>query len=123
MTLATPRSQESAGYGHHADAYIGLERLKEICPVMPVHCVFGQINNMVYVSVLRPSAERLADRAVYRPKETQAELVDPKSGRKMRSIVRVAKAGHLVVQEDPRELAMALWGILHEDYARPMPHL
>lgn len=60
---------------------------------------------------------------MYRPEETQAEFVDPQYGRKMRSIVRVAKAGHLLMYEDARKPAMVLRGILHEYYARPMPHM
>ncbi|KAI8974038.1 alpha/beta-hydrolase [Trametes punicea] len=99
VTLTAPREHEAGAYSDYDNAHIGMERLKEICPAMPVHCVFGEINDMV-------------------PVETQADMVDERVGRRMRSVVRVSGAGHLVLQEKPRELALAIWGILHEDYAQ-----
>ncbi|KAH9847864.1 alpha/beta-hydrolase [Lenzites betulinus] len=104
VTLTHTRVQESTGYTHHADAFISLERLKEFCSIIPVHCIFGQNNEMV-------------------PEETQAEITNEKVGRKMRSIVRLAKTGHLAVQENPRGVALAIWGIFHEDFSRPSPRL
>ncbi|KAI8984799.1 Alpha/beta hydrolase family-domain-containing protein [Trametes punicea] len=101
VTTAATREQEAAFYGIYEDSYSAMERLKVICHAMPVHCVFGAINDLVS------------------PK-TQVQLVDETVGRRMRSVTRVAGAGHLVVQEKPRELALAIWGILHEDYALPM---
>ncbi|KAI9068632.1 hypothetical protein FKP32DRAFT_1618366 [Trametes sanguinea] len=96
-TLAITREQERAAYSGYDDAEAGLARLKALCPAMPVHCVFGAQPDLLY-----------------------AALVDEREGRRMRSIGRVARAGHLVVQENPRGLALALWGILHEDYAAPV---
>ncbi|KAI9060876.1 alpha/beta-hydrolase [Trametes sanguinea] len=100
VTLSTTREQEAWGYGGYDDAHASLERLKELCPAIPVHSVFGGQIDMV-------------------PLEGQATIVDETVGRRMRSIVRVAQSGHLIVQENPRDLALALWGILHEDYGRP----
>lgn len=31
------------------DAFDGLERLKDLCPAIPVHCIFGKRIDMVYV--------------------------------------------------------------------------
>ncbi|KAI0648725.1 alpha/beta-hydrolase [Trametes meyenii] len=101
VTLAAARAQEAGGYSHHEDAFAAMERLRHICPAMPVHTVFGEYND-------------------FASEELQAAVIDEKAGRRMRSISRVAGAGHLVVQEDPRGVAMALWAILHEDYARPL---
>ena len=53
------------------------------------------------------------------PIEAQMDIANEKVGRKMRSIVRITGAGHLVVQEAPRNLAVAIWGILHEEYHQP----
>ncbi|OSD01867.1 alpha/beta-hydrolase [Trametes coccinea BRFM310] len=100
VTLSTTREQEAWGYSGHDDAHASLERLKDLCPAIPVHCIFGGQIDMV-------------------PLEGQAAIVDEAAGRRMRSIVRVAQSGHLIVQENPRDLALALWGILHEDYGQP----
>ncbi|KAI0766213.1 alpha/beta-hydrolase [Trametes elegans] len=101
VTLACTRVQEVAGYTHHEDGFAALEMLKTLCPAMPVHTVFGGKRDMV-------------------PAETQESITSVAEGRKMRSIARVEGAGHLVVQESPRGLALAIWGILHEDNARPL---
>ncbi|KAL7282102.1 hypothetical protein ACG7TL_003571 [Trametes sanguinea] len=102
VTLAITRIQEVGGYAHHEDGFLGLEMLKSICSTIPVHTIFGGEIDMV-------------------PAETQASIVDEADGRKMKSIVRVSGAGHLVVQESPRGVALALWGILHEDYGQSTP--
>ncbi|KAI0640649.1 alpha/beta-hydrolase [Trametes meyenii] len=96
VTLAASRVQESWGYSHHEDGFAALDRLSEICSTIPVHCVFGAVNDFI-------------------PVETQAGVMDESAGRRMRSIVRVAGAGHLVLQENPQGLALGLWGILHLD--------
>ncbi|KAI0353720.1 alpha/beta-hydrolase [Trametes cingulata] len=101
VTLAAARAQEAGGYSHHEDAFAAMERLREVCPAIPVHCVFGEVND-------------------FASEELQAAIVDGRVGRRMRSVVRVKGAGHWVVQEDPRGCALAMWGILHEDYARPV---
>ncbi|KAI0666058.1 alpha/beta-hydrolase [Trametes maxima] len=97
VTLAASRVQESWGYSHHEDGFAALDRLSEICSAIPVHCVFGAVNDFISM-------------------ETQAGVMDESAGRRMRSIARVANAGHLVLQENPRGLALALWGILHSDF-------
>ncbi|KAI8989198.1 hypothetical protein BD414DRAFT_486367 [Trametes punicea] len=99
VTLTTPREQEAGCYSAYDDAHISMERLKAICHAIPVHCVFSGINDMMSI-------------------EAQKDMVDERVGRRMRSVVRVTGAGHLVLQEKPRELALAIWGILHEDYAQ-----
>ncbi|KAI0655356.1 Alpha/beta hydrolase fold-1 [Cubamyces menziesii] len=97
VTLATTRVQEVGGYVHYEDSFAAMERLKVICPAMPVHCIFGSVIDI-------------------NPIEAQMDIANEKVGRKMRSIVRITGAGHLVVQEAPRNLAVAIWGILHEEY-------
>ncbi|KAJ2974055.1 hypothetical protein NUW54_g11954 [Trametes sanguinea] len=101
VTLSTTREQEAWGYSGYDDAHASLERLKDLCPAIPVHSVFGD------------------DRLALQTAGGAAAIVDETVGRRMRSIVRVAQSGHLIVQENPRDLALALWGILHEDYGRP----
>ncbi|KAI0365459.1 alpha/beta-hydrolase [Pilatotrama ljubarskyi] len=101
VTLATTRASEAHGYSHYEDGFEGLDMLKVLCTAMPVHAIFGAQPDMV-------------------PAEMQQNIAS-EEGRRMRSVVRVAGAGHLVVQEEPRGVALALWGILHEDHALPIP--
>ncbi|KAI0033836.1 alpha/beta-hydrolase [Vararia minispora EC-137] len=97
VTLACARTHEAASYRHHDDSRQGLDRLAQICDVLPVHAVFGARRDMVTSDV-------------------EQSITDPAAGRRMRSIVRVPGAGHLVVQEDPRGTARAVWDILCGDY-------
>ncbi|CDO69448.1 hypothetical protein BN946_scf184817.g8 [Trametes cinnabarina] len=101
VTLSVTRENEGAGYDGYDDGRAALRRLETLCAEVPVHCVFGGQNDMV-------------------PLEAQEAFLDEKTGRRMRSIVRVAGSGHLVVQENPGALARAIWGVLHEDYAAPV---
>ncbi|KAI0316911.1 alpha/beta-hydrolase [Amylostereum chailletii] len=94
VTLACTRVQEAVGYVYHQDGIDSLDWLKELCPAIPVHCIFGGRLDMV-------------------PEETKRSIVDESEGRRMTSVTHVAGAGHLVVQEDPDGLALAIWGALH----------
>ncbi|RDX51310.1 alpha/beta-hydrolase [Lentinus brumalis] len=102
VTLCCSRVQEVAGYAYVQDGVDSLNRLKFLCSFIPVHCVFGERADVVH-------------------KSTQAAIVDPKQGRTFKSIVRVPRAGHLVVQENPRGLAEAIWAALQGDYAQEGP--
>ncbi|KAJ6511479.1 alpha/beta-hydrolase [Mycena vitilis] len=77
VTLCCTRQQEVTGYTYYQDAIDGVDRLTEICAALPVHCIFGEKNDLVAA-------------------ETQKALVDPVSGRKFASITRIPGAGHLV---------------------------
>lgn len=56
MTLACTREQEEAGYIYHQDGLDSLERLKELCPIIPVHCILG--SRIDLVSVFLPPFQR-----------------------------------------------------------------
>ncbi|OJT03415.1 hypothetical protein TRAPUB_5992 [Trametes pubescens] len=99
VTFTITRAQEAGSMSHHEDGFDALDILQSICPVLPVHTVFGEHDDMV-------------------PVETQEAIVSVAEGRRMKSIVRVAGAGHLVVQEDPCGTALAIWGILQGEYAQ-----
>ena len=47
VTLACTRIQEAAGYSYQQDGINGLDHLSILCPVIPIHCVFGGIVNVV----------------------------------------------------------------------------
>lgn len=92
VTLRCTRQQEVTGYTYHQDAIDGVERLTELCPILPIHCIFGEKTDLIAA-------------------ETQAALLDPNSGRKMASVARIPGAGHLVVQEQPFKLAECIFAL------------
>ncbi|KAJ7320733.1 alpha/beta-hydrolase [Mycena albidolilacea] len=95
VTLSCTREQETVGYIYHQDGVDANERLKDICPRIPVHCVFGAEIDLV------------AD-------ETHRGVYE---GRRMASITRIPNAGHLVTQEAPFKVAQHIWKALNHDYA------
>jgi len=97
VTLACTRAQESVGYIYHQDGVDGNERLKDLCPRIPVHCIFGAEIDLI-------------------PNETHRDVYE---GRRMASVTRVQGAGHLVTQEAPFKLAQAIWNALNQDYGNP----
>jgi len=63
--------------------------LKRTCSRIPVHIIFGTIND-------------------YIPRFVQDALTDPSSGRDFASITRIEGVGHLVPQEAPEKLGEAI---------------
>ncbi|KAJ6511412.1 alpha/beta-hydrolase [Mycena vitilis] len=94
VTLCCTRQQEVTGYTYYQDAIDGVDRLTELCARLPIHCIFGEKNDLI-------------------ASETQKALIDPASGRKFASITRIPGAGHLVVQEQPCKLAEHIFAILN----------
>ncbi|RDB31000.1 hypothetical protein Hypma_000089 [Hypsizygus marmoreus] len=89
VVLKTSKRQEGLAYPHFA-AYIEAAALfAERCDVIPFHMIFGARNDFV-------------------PLYIQESLCDRTKGRKPASITRVPGAGHLIVQEQPEGLAVAI---------------
>ncbi|EIW62380.1 alpha/beta-hydrolase [Trametes versicolor FP-101664 SS1] len=101
VTLAVTQKDEIAGYSHYEDAFAALDALPGLCRAVPTHAIFGSVIDIV-------------------PPALHACTIEASEGG-LRSVVRVEGAGHLVVQEDPRAVAQAIWGILHEDHVPPPP--
>ncbi|KAI1787359.1 Alpha/beta hydrolase family-domain-containing protein [Ganoderma leucocontextum] len=97
VTLACTRAQDSAAYTKFGAAFTALDRLTELCASLPVHCIFGDTLDMV-------------------PAGVHDCVVDEKAGRRMKSVRTVSGAGHLAVQDNPRDVAFAIQDILIEDY-------
>ncbi|KAI0730568.1 alpha/beta-hydrolase [Earliella scabrosa] len=97
VTLCCTRDQEVGGYSYNEDGFDSLDRLKDVCPAIPVHCVFGEREDVI-------------------PEFVKSGFVDESQGRKMASITTVANAGHLVVEEGPQNLALAIWGSIHQGF-------
>lgn len=49
VTLCCTRVQEAVGYIYHQDAIDAINRLSELCPVIPVHTIFGGRPDMMFV--------------------------------------------------------------------------
>jgi len=90
VTLCCTRQQEAIS---DQDAFDSIDRLTELCGMLPVHCIFGAKHDLVAA-------------------ETQQALI---SGRRMASVTRIPGAGHLVVQEQPFKLAERVFAILNPD--------
>ncbi|KAF5312530.1 hypothetical protein D9619_002372 [Psilocybe cf. subviscida] len=86
--------QEAASYPNTAPHHEGAEYLADIVKAqVPVHLVWGTRCDLV-------------------PEFIQDSLSDASEGRNVASVTKMEDAGHMVVQEQPKELAVALMKIL-----------
>ncbi|EGO03375.1 hypothetical protein SERLA73DRAFT_174842 [Serpula lacrymans var. lacrymans S7.3] len=95
FTLKLTREQDTASYDYQQHGSDCLDRLSELCPIIPVHCILGTEVDAV-------------------PEEANRCAYDESKGRRVASNTRIQGAGHLVVQEKPFELALAMWKALNE---------
>ncbi|THH31621.1 hypothetical protein EUX98_g2571 [Antrodiella citrinella] len=93
VTLACTRIQEASGYIYYQDGIDSLDRLSELCSIIPVHCILG-------------------DRVEVVSDDIREATVDPAQGRKMASIITIDDSGHAAVQEHPEVVGDAVWKIL-----------
>ncbi|KAF8891609.1 hypothetical protein CPB84DRAFT_1784093 [Gymnopilus junonius] len=93
FTLKCDRKQESVSFPDVEPHFEGAIRLAEICRFVPIHLIWGTRNDLV-------------------PDYIQDSLSHPSEGRKVASVTKIEDAGHLVVQEKPDELALAISHIL-----------
>ncbi|KDQ62330.1 hypothetical protein JAAARDRAFT_149140 [Jaapia argillacea MUCL 33604] len=93
VTLACTREQEAAMYRDVEGPTKPVTDLNEACTRMPVHIVFGDVNDFL-------------------PREVHEAVVDPSSGRRFASITRIPKVGHLVPQQAPEQLAEVIFRCL-----------
>jgi len=95
VTRSCTREQAAQSYIYFEDAFDSLDRLKDLCHTIPVHTILGTNQDLV-------------------SKETHDAIIDPKQGRSMASVLHV-DSGHLIAQEEPAGLALAIWNILNVD--------
>jgi len=101
FTLACTRYEEAAMYRDREGATKPVQDLNRVCARMPVHIVFGDINDAL-------------------SREVHDAITDPKSGRRFASITRV-RCGHLVPQQAPVKLAKVAFAALTSNAARRAP--
>ncbi|KAI0061735.1 alpha/beta-hydrolase [Artomyces pyxidatus] len=96
VTLSCTRVQEAFGYSRFPDTVDGLERLNELCAVIPVHCIYGT------------AADVLSD-------SMQQSVFDVCKEKPLATITILENAGHFAGQEDPQRLAATIWGALKQE--------
>ncbi|ESK91024.1 alpha/beta-hydrolase [Moniliophthora roreri MCA 2997] len=91
VTLTLTREQESAGFLYPDEAIESMHWLARLGSKVPIHCIFaGKEINRTKFPVRKPTDKRSP----------------------IASISKVDDAGHLVVQEKPRELARTIWSVV-----------
>ncbi|RPD64180.1 alpha/beta-hydrolase [Lentinus tigrinus ALCF2SS1-7] len=100
VTLCCTREQEAATYTYGGDdGFAAIDNLAEHSKLIPVHLIYGENANLV------PGIARKA-------------FLKSKQARDIASITTIPDVGHMVVEEDPTNLAVAVWNILRSD----VPH-
>jgi len=89
VVLKASKRQEGLAYPHFAPYIEAMTLFRERSTVIPFHVIYGAIIDFV-------------------PKYIQESLVDPAQGGKPASVTKVPNAGHLIVQENPDGLAVAI---------------
>jgi len=75
--------------------------LNMACARIPVHIIFGAINDFLQ-------------------REVHDAVTDPKSGRRFASISRIQGAGHLVPQQSPEKLGEVIFASLTSNTQLPL---
>ncbi|KAF9460939.1 Alpha/beta hydrolase fold-1 [Collybia nuda] len=99
VTLACSRDQEAAMYRDADGPTQPVADLNKACAAGYVHLVIGAINDFI-------------------PARVHAAILDPDSGRKYLSVTKLSDVGHLVPQEAPDRLGIAIYEALTKDEAR-----
>ncbi|KAI0058253.1 hypothetical protein BV25DRAFT_1891561 [Artomyces pyxidatus] len=95
VTLSCTREQESFCYSGLQDCVDALERLRDLCTLIPIDCIFGNIATVI-------------------SHEMQQGVFDMCRDKPKVSITVLEGAGHLIVQEDPHRLAATIWASLNK---------
>ncbi|KII96155.1 hypothetical protein PLICRDRAFT_170729 [Plicaturopsis crispa FD-325 SS-3] len=96
VTLACTREQEATMYRDVHGPTKPVQDLNKACASLPVHIIFGAINDFL-------------------PRKVHEAVVDPASGRKFASVSRLEGVGHLVPQQIPDRLGQRLYECLLHD--------
>ncbi|PFH49413.1 hypothetical protein AMATHDRAFT_63272 [Amanita thiersii Skay4041] len=93
--LKCERSEEIKGFTDFENTFQALDQIQAVCKQVPIHIVFGAVNDLV-------------------PRYSQESVIDKTKGRYVASIRTIPKAGHMVVQQQPDELANQLFSLLED---------
>jgi len=90
VTLSCPKLQEVACYRDSVSARRVYDFLPTLCSRIPVHVIWGAIDDAIH-------------------RKVKNLVTNAGSGRRVASIARVEGAGHLIVQHAPKRLAEAIF--------------
>ncbi|KAJ6525734.1 Alpha/beta hydrolase fold-1 [Mycena capillaripes] len=93
VTLSCTKDDEARAYSSGDEDFDALWRLNQICQKLPVHIIWGEIDDLF-------------------SKELKDSITDPTQGRTFASITRVAESGHMIPQERPKLLAQSIVAII-----------
>ncbi|KAF8989894.1 Alpha/Beta hydrolase protein [Cyathus striatus] len=91
ITTKGTKMQESCVYGDLENPFQALDQIAKLCKRVPIHLVFGSINDLV-------------------PRYSQDTVSDPTKGRYVASLTRIADAGHMASASNtyPRDILKLL---------------
>ncbi|KLO13813.1 alpha/beta-hydrolase [Schizopora paradoxa] len=101
VSLCCTKFEEAAMYQDVDGPIAPVKDLDEICTRLPIHIIFGQLNDFI-------------------PKSVQDSIVDPSSPRRFESISYIPGVGHLVPQQAPDALAEKICALLEGKYDRAL---
>lgn len=132
VILKCPKALEAASYRDQAGIIHIYHMLRSLVLSVPVHIIYGEIDDLLYVSpLLFFFCTHLTKDCDYSPREVKDHIANEASGGadKLASLQRVPGSGHLIVQTHPTALARALCNsFLHlknteSNGSLPMPSL
>jgi pimeloyl-ACP methyl ester carboxylesterase len=115
VTLKCPKTLEAASYRDQAGIIHVYHMLRSLVLRMPVHVIYGEIDDLLYVSPFYFFfCTHLTDNCDDSPREVKDHIANEASGGldKLASLQRVPGSGHLIVQTHPTALARALYNSL-----------
>ncbi|KAJ7507865.1 alpha/beta-hydrolase [Mycena galericulata] len=95
VTLSCTKEDEARAYTSGDEDFDALWRLNQICPKLPVHIIWGEVNDLF-------------------SKELKDSIADPAQGRIFVSVSCVAESGHMIPQERPKLLAQSIVTIIQD---------
>ncbi|GJE98701.1 alpha/beta hydrolase [Phanerochaete sordida] len=96
VTLKCTREQETACYRSDVGRVRAYHYLHELCVRVPVHIIYGAIND-------------------YLPESVHQDVLQNAARGKYATVARVAEAGHLIPQMQPKGLADAIFAAMKHD--------
>lgn len=116
-TLTTHRLAENVAFTGKCFAYDALDRLNQICAYVPVHLIYGDNNDMLWVvaNIFWPSQRISLLRKVimwYSDREVQDSLINEREGRVFASVTRLEDVGHLVRSQSVTIVSFSYWYLI-----------
>ncbi|PPQ72730.1 hypothetical protein CVT25_012357 [Psilocybe cyanescens] len=93
ITPRCTKQQEVYAFTDFEPTFEAMDQIALVCKKVPIHVVFGGVNDMV-------------------PRYSQDTVIDATKGREVSSVIRIPGAGHLIVQQFPDKLAEYIFKLL-----------